>query len=248
MTRHIKDRLGEDEDSWSSFLLDRKSILAFACIALIAISLSFMRARKPDPIPPDGYDEHLIYRIDEHRYFTIRGSHPCVGRIYYYDTRFGMDVKTRINAGETRIMYQGYYTADSKHVVAPLVSHPSNSITTVIIYYSTDEGRTFKYFIAGGYDKAEGFVVLQGDYLYSGIYHPDNKRFSVSYRFDILNKPPLDGARSPDLENREKVDPSDIPFPTDFNSNKKWECSLTEVNTNLKLREKEELELRSSRS
>src|ERR1700722_4635507 len=36
------------------------------------------------------YPEHFVYRIDDHRYITIKGNSGCEGVIYYYDTRLGI--------------------------------------------------------------------------------------------------------------------------------------------------------------
>src|SRR5450830_356722 len=58
----------------------------------------------------ERYKEHFTYRIDDHRYMTIKGTDSCVGRIYYYDTKLGI----RISVATTGLtlgngVFNGYY-------------------------------------------------------------------------------------------------------------------------------------------
>src|ERR1700731_2125797 len=72
------------------------------CVSLSAATLTSCSFLIPPGIPssmtaPTGrsakaitYPEHFAYRIDDHRYITIKGNSNCEGRIYYYDTRLGI--------------------------------------------------------------------------------------------------------------------------------------------------------------
>ncbi|MGA7817021.1 T6SS immunity protein Tli3 family protein, partial [Caballeronia sp.] len=87
----------------------------------------------------DNYPEHFVYRIDDHRYITIKGNDGCEGTIYYYDTR--LDVRTAVAATGLTLgagAFSGYYAIDSDYVAIPAIVFSQTSGERLYIYYSTD--------------------------------------------------------------------------------------------------------------
>ncbi|WP_157377892.1 hypothetical protein [Burkholderia ubonensis] len=118
--------------------------------------------------PISNYPERLVYRIDDHRYITIQGNRNCVGMVWYYDTRYG--IRTDVAASGLTLgngAYSGYYAIDSEYVVIPIIEFSQMRGPLLYIYYSNDEGRTFKSFLRGGYSMSNGGILVKGNILYS---------------------------------------------------------------------------------
>ncbi|MGU7772640.1 T6SS immunity protein Tli3 family protein [Burkholderia sp. MR1-5-21] len=144
-------------------------VLLTACSLLIPPGIpSGMTNPAARGTPISSYPERLVYRIDDHRYITIQGSRNCAGMIWYYDTRLG--VRTDVAASGLTLgngAYSGYYAIDSDYVVIPVIEFSQIRGSLLYIYYSNDEGQTFKSFLLGGYSMSNDGVLVKGSMLYS---------------------------------------------------------------------------------
>ncbi|MGA7817020.1 T6SS immunity protein Tli3 family protein [Caballeronia sp.] len=93
------------------------------------------------------YPENLAYRIDDHRYITIKGNDGREGTIYYYDTRLG--VRTAVAATGLTLgdgAFGGYYAVDSEYVAIPAIVFFQTNGPLLYVHYSNNGGRTFNEF------------------------------------------------------------------------------------------------------
>jgi len=182
--------------------------LKIYCIGMVAFGLSIL-AGCAGLIPPEAaagmngtptrvkstndYPEHFAYRIDDHRYITIKGNSNCEGTIYYYDTRLG--IRTAVAATGLTLgdgAFSGYYAVDSDYVVIPAIVFSQISGVKLYIYYSQDNGRSFSSFLRGGYAMDEEGILLQGNKLYSiNLRRKDSDISPIAGYVDRKNLPPV---------------------------------------------------------
>ncbi|TCS36676.1 hypothetical protein EDC30_106219 [Paucimonas lemoignei] len=130
---------------------------------MIATSIGAMPGEqhvpKDYPTPPQR-----VYSIDENRFFTFEKYESCIGngRVFYNDTK--QNIRTEI----TDFALGGYAgkfhhaSSTDKLIVFPKAPAPNEGTCrkscSLMIYYSTDGGRTFKNFhpwsLSGTYRKA----------------------------------------------------------------------------------------------
>jgi hypothetical protein len=211
------------------------------CIGVVAFGLLIL-AGCAGLIPPEAaagmngtptrvkstsdYPEHFVYRIDEHRYITIRGNNNCEGTIYYYDTR--LKIRTAVAATGLTLgdgAFSGYYAIDSNYIAIPSIKFSQTNGILLYVYYSSDDGRTFKNFLAGGYGLGQDVFILKDKTLYiarkshnplQGIY----EAYSFSVDSDVVD----DSHRSGSLS-RQQLDVMRVPINTKSPSlSTSWSC------------------------
>ena len=142
-----------------------------------------------------SWRESMLYRIDDHRWITTRGIMACEGRMYYHDSKLGINTvvgSTGVSGAHTG-PFHGYYAIDSSYIAIPATEESGlTGARYVKMYYSTDEGRTFRSFWARGIGDIDEFVILKGSILYSGEFRSkdDHKVYSAN-RIDLENGIPL---------------------------------------------------------
>ncbi|WP_143756874.1 T6SS immunity protein Tli3 family protein [Caballeronia glebae] len=115
-------------------------------------------------IPPQ-----IIYKIDDHRFITLESYDNCLGETWYNDTKSG--VRTRI--GHTWPNgFLGKLIIDDKtgmNVVVPTVTSGSCGDRGCTNYaaYSTDGGRTFKWFRYDVYDHTTNSMNSSKRYVFA---------------------------------------------------------------------------------
>jgi hypothetical protein len=97
---------------------------------------------KPDPNAPI----QVTYRIDDHRFMTLKNYDRCYGDNYFNNTRLGIHQK--VWTGDPR-GYRGRVVIDDPsgtNIVLPTARNSScgDRGCKLPLYYSTDSGRTFK--------------------------------------------------------------------------------------------------------
>jgi len=146
--------------------------------AVLALSLAACTSTSPhaDAAPPEVEHEYLVYRIDDHRYITIRASGLCdgyiQGDIYYNDTREGVRTFVSFTGPMNNGLYRDYYAVHSnpQYIAIPSIAYSDFSREeSMHIDYSHDGGRTFQWF-ASGHDSPDFAVILDGKNLYSSIF------------------------------------------------------------------------------
>jgi len=66
--------------------------------------------------------EHLVYRIDGHRYITINGNDNCEGSVVYYDRQLG--IRKPVAYSGFSLGYgvaEGRYAIDSTYIAIPVL-------------------------------------------------------------------------------------------------------------------------------
>ena len=134
--------------------------------------------------------EHLVYRIDDHRYITINGNDGCEGGVVYYDRQLGI---------RTPVAYTGFslgdgvaesgYAIDSTYIAIPVLGWSDSMGGSMAVYYSYDQGRTFHKlrYASAGVPSEGAKISVKGDYLY--VYYGESES---SLKFDISHKVPTD--------------------------------------------------------
>jgi len=131
--------------------------------------------------------EHLVYRIDGHRYITINGNDNCEGSVVYYDRQLGI---------RTPVAYSGFtlgygvvesgYAIDSTYIAIPVLGWSDSMGGSMSIYYSNDQGRTFhKLYWGAGEPGEKTKISVRGDYLYI-----DHGKAGSPLKFDISHNVP----------------------------------------------------------
>ena len=131
--------------------------------------------------------EHLVYRIDGHRYITINGNDNCEGSVVYYDRQLG--IRKPVAYSGFSLGYgvaEGRYAIDSTYIAIPVLGWSDYRGGSMSIYYSNDQGRTFHKIYYGGEPRAEAKISVKGNDLY--VY---GNRFGAS-KFDISHNVPTD--------------------------------------------------------
>ena len=165
-----------------------------------------------------SWRESMLYRIDDHRWITTRGITPCEGRMYYHDSKLGIDTFV----GDTGVSgshmgpFHGYYAIDSSYIAIPATEESNFSgAQSVKMYYSLDEGRTFGYFRARGTGYADEFAILKGSILYSGEFKSKNDRKIYSAnRIDLSHEIPVANGDKIDIRKTSRFDYTEIPLST----------------------------------
>ena len=139
--------------------------------------------------------ESMLYRIDDHRWITTRGISSCEGRMYYHDSKLGINTlvgNTGVGGAHTG-PFRGYYAIDSNYIAIPAtVQSGLTGAQHERMYYSTDEGRTFGSFPLRGTGGADEFVILRGPILYWGqADDSDRKKIYDAERIDLSRELPL---------------------------------------------------------
>jgi hypothetical protein len=167
--------------------------------------------------------EHLVYKIDNHRYITIKGNDACEGRIYYYDKKIG--IKTSVASTGLDGFFTGYYANDSANIVIPAIQFSEISGDNLYIYYSTDRGRTFNYFWASIYGLENQIIIAKGELLYIAQKSTSEKTLIWAHSYDLSKEIRVDKFRhvSPNQENT--IKPSSVPLETVSPSKlTRWTC------------------------
>jgi hypothetical protein len=164
-----------------------------------------------------SWRESMLYRIDDHRWITTRGITPCEGRMYYHDSKLGINTfvgDTGVSGSHTG-PFHGYYAIDSTYIAIPATKESSFSgAQRVKMYYSTDEGRTFGYFWVHGTGASDEFAILKGAILYSGEFRSeDDHRIYSADRIDLSQELPIKYGRL-DLDVTMNFSVKEIPLST----------------------------------
>ena len=127
----------------------------------------------------EDWNEYVVYRIDDHRYISIRSPQTCDGHldgnIYYNDTRSGVRTFVSFTGSAANGLYRGYYAvhSDSNYIAIPARAFSRTSGMFMRIYYSYDGGRTFHWFTTGSNDKNSALILVD-DLLYWTRVNPAN--------------------------------------------------------------------------
>ena len=173
------------------------------------------------------YPEHFAYRIDDHRYITIKGNSNCEGRIYYYDTRLGIRTSvatTGFSLGNGA--FNGYYAIDSDYIAIPALEFSEISGGLLYIYYSRDQGRTFKYFLASGDGGRGAIVIAKGDALYVAQRSSVQEAGLVwAKAYDVSHQIAIDAFHNAVKPNGQFIDPRSVPLKIQSPSlSTRWTC------------------------
>ncbi|WP_322068981.1 T6SS immunity protein Tli3 family protein [Paraburkholderia bannensis] len=130
-----------------------------ACTAMIPdavraeMSVQPVRSGKQDS--DANWYEYVVYRIDDHRFITIRSPQKCDGHldgnIYYNDTHKGVRTFVSFTGSAANGLYRGYYAVNSdlEYIAIPSLSFSQTRGMMLHINYSHDGGHTFRSFILG---------------------------------------------------------------------------------------------------
>jgi hypothetical protein len=163
-----------------------------------------------------SWRESMLYRIDDHRWITTRGITPCEGRMYYHDSKLGINTRvgsTGVSGSHTG-PFHGYYAIDSSNIAIPATVESSFSgAQSVKMYYSLDEGRTFQEFWVDGTGTPDEFTILKGSILYSGNFQSEHDRriYSAS-RIDLSGELPITAGNRIDIAKSWRFDKKEIPL------------------------------------
>jgi hypothetical protein len=168
--------------------------------------------------------ERTVYQIDEDRYITIQGDRECVGSVFYNNSKIGLRTLVK-NKDNNRVggMFHGEYAIDSTHVIVPISFNSYRTGDVVYVFYSTDEGRTFKWMSQG---KGADLIVLIGDMLYVSSKKDKTNEITDARVYDISKDIPLDKNGIPIPNDKNYLEPKLMPIFTISKSGmKKWWCS-----------------------
>ena len=144
-------------------------IAVFVSIFLVACVNTAQPVR--ETLREEDWNEYVVYRIDDHRYISIRSPQTCDGHIdgniYYNDTRSGVRTFVSFTGSAANGLYRGYYAinSESAYITIPARAFSRTRGMLLRIYYSTDGGRTFQWFLTG-IDSRNRAVILNGKNLY----------------------------------------------------------------------------------
>jgi len=175
----------------------------------------------------NDYPEHLVYRIDDHRFITIKGTESCVGTVYFYDNRIG--IRTPVAATGLTLgdgLFRGSFAIDSKFIAIPIIIFSQIRGPLLYVYYSRDNGKTFKRFLSGSEDGIREVFLLKDENLYvARVAGRGVTGYSSGFLYDISQEILLDHEGFAQQPDSHRIIPSQI--PTDISSpsgSTKWEC------------------------
>ncbi|MBN3830776.1 hypothetical protein [Burkholderia sp. Ac-20344] len=151
-------------------------VVAVVAVFLVACVHADRPVRKT--LPEEDWHEYVVYRIDDHRYISIRSPQICNGHldgnIYYNDTQSGVRKFVSFTGPMRNGLYQGYYAVrtDPMHIAIPAISFSQIRGMMLRIYYSHDGGRSFQGFSVGPYSGEDNVVLLNGNDLYIARRNP----------------------------------------------------------------------------
>jgi hypothetical protein len=193
------------------------SAMQAACSSLLPDGVrSGMGERAEINRDESSWRESMLYRIDDHRWITTRGITSCEGLMYYHDSKLGINTlvgDTGVSGAHTG-PFHGYYAIDSSYIVIPATEESGlTGAQHVKMYYSTDEGRTFKNFWVDGTGRSGEIVILKGPILYFGIVY-DSDRTDIRYanRIDLSHELPITYGNEIDTNKTWKFDHKEIPL------------------------------------
>ncbi|WP_230961909.1 hypothetical protein [Burkholderia anthina] len=131
----------------------------------------------------EDWNEYVVYRIDDHRYISIRSPQTCDGHIdgniYYNDTRSGVRTLVSFTGSAANGLYRGYYAinASSSYIAIPALAFSQTRGMLLRIYYSYDGGKKFQWFLVGE-ESANVAIIVDEKKLYLT---PANLRGGTSY-------------------------------------------------------------------
>ena len=146
----------------------RLAVIA-ASIFLVACVNTARPARQA--VSEADWHEYVVYRIDENRYISIRSPQTCDGHIdgniYYNDTRSGVRTFVSFTGSAANGLYRGYYAinASPAYIAIPALALSKTRGMLLRIYYSSDGGRTFQWFLAGA-RRSDLAIILNENKLY----------------------------------------------------------------------------------
>jgi hypothetical protein len=222
------------------------------CIGVVAFGLLIL-AGCAGLIPPEAaagmngtptrvkstsdYPEHFVYRIDDHRYITIKGNSGCEGVIYYYDTRLG--IRTAVAATGLTLgvgTFGGYYAIDSDYLAIPATVFSQTSGEFIYIYYSRDGGKTFDSFwagadVSGRYSHEENVIIVKDNLLYLARNNRDAPgNLYMATLYDVSRQIVVNESRHAVLPDGRPIDPGLVPFSVKSPSgSSKWNCGSSNV-------------------
>ncbi|MBN3830774.1 hypothetical protein [Burkholderia sp. Ac-20344] len=143
-------------------------------VAVVAIFLgACVHADRPvrKTVPEEDWHEYVVYRIDDHRYISIRSPQTCDGHIdgniYYNDTRSGVRTFVSFTGSAANGLYRGYYAvrANPTYIAIPALAFSQTSGMLLRIYYSYDGGKNFQWFLVGD-ESANVAIIVDEEKLY----------------------------------------------------------------------------------
>jgi hypothetical protein len=163
-----------------------------------------------------SWRESMLYRIDDHRWITTRGITSCEGLMYYHDSKLGINTLV----GDTGVSgahngpFHGYYVIDSNYIAIPATEESGlTGAQSVRIYYSTDDGHTFRNFFVDGTGRPGEIVILKGPILYLGIvYDSDKTKVYEAERVDLSHDLPIRSGNRIDIGKTWDFDEKEIPL------------------------------------
>ncbi|EDT40927.1 hypothetical protein [Burkholderia ambifaria] len=157
-------------------------IVAVVAVFLVACVHADRPVRKT--LPEEDWHEYVVYRIDDHRYISIRSPQTCDGHldgnIYYNDTRSRVRTFVSFTGSAANGLYRGYYaiSASSTYIAIPALAFSKTRGMLLRIYYSSDGGRTFQWFLAGS-RRSDIAIILNENKLYlTGANEKDGLSYS----------------------------------------------------------------------
>ncbi|WP_230961849.1 hypothetical protein [Burkholderia anthina] len=162
----IKIRKGEVKSMWQG----RMRLVVVVLSILLAACVNTTRPAR-QAVSEADWHEYVVYRIDDHRYISIRSPQTCDGHIdgniYYNDTSSGVRTFVSFTGSAANGLYRGYYAvrADPTYIAIPALAFSQTSGMQLRIYYSSDGGKTFQWFWAGG-RRSNVAIILNNNKLY----------------------------------------------------------------------------------
>jgi hypothetical protein len=150
-----------------------------------------------------------------------------MGTIYYYDTSLNIRKSVSVT-GETlgTGIFQGYYAIDSQYIAIPSIIFSEMSGPLLYIYYSRDQGRTFKYFLGAAEGDESQVIILKENNLFIADRDSDNsKNFTWAYRYDLSSELRIDDSQQIPPEQEQRVSSGTVPLETTSPSKStRWVC------------------------
>ena len=142
----------------------------------------------------------------------------CEGRMYYHDSKLGINTvvgSTGVSGAHTG-PFHGYYAIDSNYIAIPATEESGlTGARYVKMYYSTDEGRTFRSFFVDGTGESDEFSILKGAILYWGqADDSDKSKIYEAYRIDFAQELPVTYGKRIDIKKTWNFDYREIPLST----------------------------------
>ncbi|EDT40929.1 conserved hypothetical protein [Burkholderia ambifaria MEX-5] len=147
--------------------------IRLSVIVLVIFLAACVNTTRPgrQAVSESDWHEYVVYRIDDHRYISIRSPQICNGHldgnIYYNDTQSGVRTFVSFTGPMRNGLYRGYYAirSESDYIAIPALSFSRTSGMFMRIYYSSNGGRTFNWF-STGQDDLDAALILDGKLLY----------------------------------------------------------------------------------